>query len=52
VNEKSAPETTLDLILMQRPHDEDPEPREVRPRLEVEPPQVWYYFIFPILAPW
>jgi hypothetical protein len=27
----------LDLTLMQHPHDEDPEPREMRPRLEVEP---------------
>ncbi len=37
-NEESPPESSLDLTLTQRPRDEKPEPREVRARLEVEPP--------------
>jgi hypothetical protein len=32
---------------MQRLCDEDPEPREVHARLEVEPLQTWYYHISP-----
>ncbi len=47
VNEELALETSLDLTLTQRPHDEDLEPREVRARFEVEPPQAWYYCISP-----
>ncbi len=38
VNEKSASESSLDLTLMHHLHDEDPKPREVRTRLEVDPP--------------
>ncbi len=37
-NEEPPPETSLDLTLTQRPRDEEPELREVRARLEVEPP--------------
>ncbi len=42
VNERSPPETSLDLTLMQHSRDEEPEPREVCARLEVKPPQAWY----------
>jgi hypothetical protein len=44
-NEEPPSESSLDLTLMQHPRDEEPEPREVRTRLEVEPPQAWYYRI-------
>jgi hypothetical protein len=37
-NEEPPPELSLDLTLTQRPRDEEPELREVRARLEVEPP--------------
>jgi hypothetical protein len=37
-NEEPPPKSFLDLTLMQHPHDEEPEPREVRAHLEVEPP--------------
>jgi hypothetical protein len=37
-NEESPPESSLDLTLTQHPRDEEPELREVRARLEVEPP--------------
>jgi len=47
VNEELALKTFLDLTLTQHPHDEDLEPREVRVRLEIEPPQAWYYRISP-----
>jgi hypothetical protein len=40
-------ESSLDLTLMQHPRDEEPEPREVRARLEVEPLRAWYYHISP-----
>ncbi len=46
-NEKPPPESSLDLTLTQHPRDEKPEPREVRVRLEVEPPRGWYYRISP-----
>jgi hypothetical protein len=52
VNERPAPKSSLSLTLTQHPCDEDPEPRKVHARLEVDPPQAWYYRIFPILAPW
>jgi hypothetical protein len=32
-------ESSLDLTLTQHPRDEEPEPREVRARFEVEPPR-------------
>jgi hypothetical protein len=35
------------LTLTQHPRDEELEPREVRARLEVEPPRAWYYRISP-----
>jgi hypothetical protein len=35
------------LTLTQHPHDQDTAPREVRAHLEVDPPQAWYYRIFP-----
>jgi hypothetical protein len=44
-NEEPPPESSLDLTLTQHPRDEEPEPREVRARLEVEPPRAWYYRI-------
>jgi hypothetical protein len=37
-NEEPPPKTSLDLTLTQHHHDEEPEPREVRACLEVEPP--------------
>ena len=37
-NEEPPPESSLDLTLTQHPRDEEPELREVRARLEVEPP--------------
>jgi hypothetical protein len=36
-NEEPPPETSLDLTLTQHPSNEEPEPREVRARFEVEP---------------
>jgi len=45
VNEEPALESFLDLMLSQHPHDEDPESREVRAHLKVDPPQAWYYCI-------
>jgi hypothetical protein len=45
VNEESAPETSLDLTLMQCPRDENPELREVRAHLKVEPFRAWHYRI-------
>jgi hypothetical protein len=45
-NEESPPKSSLALTLTQHPRDEEPEPREVRVRLEVEPPRAWYYRIF------
>jgi hypothetical protein len=45
LNEEPPPESSLDLTLTQHPRDEEPEPREVRARLEVEPPQALYYCI-------
>ncbi len=38
-NEELPPESSLDLTLTQHPRDEEPEPREVRAHLEVEPPR-------------
>jgi hypothetical protein len=46
-NEEPPPESSLDLTLTQHPRDEEPELREVRARLEVEPPRAWYYRISP-----
>ncbi len=46
-NEEPPPESSLDLTLTQHPRDEEPELREMRARLEVEPPQAWYYHISP-----
>ncbi len=46
-NEKLPPESFLDLTLTQHPRDEEPEPRKVHARLEVEPPRAWYYRISP-----
>ncbi len=39
VNEEPPPESSLNLTLTQHPRDEELEPREVRARLEVEPPR-------------
>jgi hypothetical protein len=49
---KPPSESSLDLTLTQHLRDEEPKPREVHTRLEVEPPRVWYYHILPIPAPW
>ncbi len=38
-NEEPPPESSLDLTLTQYLRDEEPEPGEVRARLEVEPPR-------------
>jgi hypothetical protein len=38
-NEEPPPESSLDLTLTQHPRDEEPEPRELRARLEVELPR-------------
>jgi hypothetical protein len=46
-NEEPPPESSLNLTLTQHPRDEEPEPREVRVRLEVKPPRAWYYRISP-----
>jgi hypothetical protein len=46
-NEEPPSESSLDLTLTQHLCDEKLEPREVRARLEVEPPRAWYYHIFP-----
>ncbi len=45
MNEEPAPESFLDLTLMQHPRDKEPEPQEVRAHLEVDPPWAWYYRI-------
>ncbi len=44
-NEEPPPESSLNPTLTQHPHDEEPEPREVRACLEVEPFQAQYYRI-------
>jgi hypothetical protein len=46
-NEKSPPKSSLDLTLTQHLRDEEPEPREMRAHLEVEPSRAWYYRISP-----
>jgi hypothetical protein len=46
-NEELASESSLDLMLTQHPHDEDPAPQKVRTHLEVDPPRAWYYRISP-----
>ncbi len=46
-NEKPPSESSLDLTLTQHLRDKEPEPREVRVRLEVKPTRAWYYHIFP-----
>ncbi len=46
-NEEPPPELSLYLTLTQHLRDEEPEPREVHARFEVEPPRAWYYRIFP-----
>jgi hypothetical protein len=46
-NEEPPPESSLDLTLTQHPRDEEPELREVRAHLEVEPLWAWYYRISP-----
>jgi hypothetical protein len=46
-NEEPPPESSLDLTLTQHPRDEEPKLREVRARLEIEPPRAWYYRISP-----
>jgi len=38
-NEEPPPESSLDLTLTQHPRNEEPEPRKVCARLEVEPPR-------------
>ncbi len=38
-DEEPPSESSLNLTLTQHPRDEEPEPREVRARLEIEPPR-------------
>ncbi len=45
MNEKPVPESSLDLMLMQHPRDEDFKPREVCAHLKVDPLRAWYYCI-------
>jgi hypothetical protein len=45
VNEESAPKSSLDLTLTQHPRNEDPAPRKVRTRLEINPLRIRYYHI-------
>jgi hypothetical protein len=47
VNEEPDLKSFLDLTLTRHPHDEDPDLRKVRARLEVDPPRAWYYRISP-----
>jgi len=47
VNEKSPPESSLDLTLTQHLRDEEPKLRKVHACLEVKPPRTWYYRISP-----
>jgi hypothetical protein len=47
MNEKPTSKSSLDLTLTQHPHDEDPALRKVCARLELDPPQAWYYRISP-----
>jgi hypothetical protein len=44
-NEELPLESSLDLTLTQHPCDEEPKPREMHIRLEVEPPRTWHYRI-------
>jgi hypothetical protein len=46
MNEELPQNSSLNLTLTQHPRDENPKPWEVRPCLEVEPPQTWYYCIY------
>jgi hypothetical protein len=46
-NEEPPSKSSLDLTLTHHPRDEELERREVRARLEVEPPRAWYYHISP-----
>jgi len=46
-NKEPPSESSLDLTLTQHPCDEEPKPREVCACFEIEPPQAWYYRIFP-----
>jgi len=46
-DEEPPSESSLDLTLTQHLRDEEPEPCEVRARLEVKPPRAWYYRISP-----
>jgi hypothetical protein len=46
VNEKPPLKSSLDLTLMQHPHDEDLELQGVCLHLKVEPLRAWYYRIF------
>jgi hypothetical protein len=45
MNEEPVPESSLDLTLTQHLRDVNPEPREMRSRLKVNPPRAWYYHI-------
>ncbi len=46
-NEEPPLESSIDLTLTQHPRDEEPEPRKMHARLEVEPLWAWYYRISP-----
>jgi hypothetical protein len=51
-NEKSPPETYLDLTLTQHLRDEKPEPRKVRARLKLNPLERGSIVFCRIPAPW
>jgi len=51
-NEKPPPESFLDLTLTQHPRDEEPEPREVCARLEVNPLEPGTIVLLQTFAPW
>ncbi len=52
MNEKSAPKSSLNLTLTQHSRDEDPAPREVRARLEVDPLKLGTIAFLRTFAPW
>jgi len=47
MNEEPVLESSLNLALTQHLHDEHPNLRNVCARLEIDPPQTWYYGISP-----
>jgi len=52
VNEELAPETSLNLTLTQRPHDEDPKPQRCVLVLKLNPFKLGIIASFQTFAPW